>query len=233
MPNRVIKESLWTSPNLNKLSDLAERHFYRILCLPDDFGCCELTPLVVKGRCYPLKEKITTKQIEGWNRELEAEDILRIWNDNGRYYAYFPTFNIHQRVRSKHLRKTPEPPESVTCRQVSAGDGDCHPNHNPNHNHNHNHNPVSDDTEFVLPEWMPKETWDAYLEVRNKKRATKTVYALNLIIKELLKIKAEYNQNPLDVLNKSIKSGWIDVFPLKENQQLRPIKEKSVQELIS
>ena len=122
MPNRVIKESIWTSPNLNRLSDVAERHFFRILCLPDDFGCCELTPLVVKGKCYPLKENITIDMVKQWNTELEEEDIIRTWNLNGRIFAYFPTFGAHQRIRSLHLRKTPEPPESVTCRQVTSND---------------------------------------------------------------------------------------------------------------
>jgi len=69
---------------------------------------------------------------------------------------------------------------------------------------------------FVLPDWIPEETWKAYLEIRNKKKAAKTVYALNLVIKELQKIKKEHGHNPVDVLNKSIKSGWTDVYPLKD-----------------
>jgi len=71
---------------------------------------------------------------------------------------------------------------------------------------------------FVLPPWIPEETWKAYLEVRNKKKAAKTVYALNLVISELLKIQKQYGHNPVDVLNKSITSGWTDVYPLKENK---------------
>jgi hypothetical protein len=66
---------------------------------------------------------------------------------------------------------------------------------------------------FVLPDYIPEETWKAYLEVRNKKRAAKTDYALTLIIKELEK----YKPNQLAVLNQSIKNGWVDMYPLKEN----------------
>jgi hypothetical protein len=66
---------------------------------------------------------------------------------------------------------------------------------------------------FVIPEWIPEETWKAYLEVRNKKRAAKTDYSLNLIIKEL-----EKYPNKLEILNQSIKNGWIDMYPLKENK---------------
>jgi predicted phage replisome organizer len=70
---------------------------------------------------------------------------------------------------------------------------------------------------FVIPEWIPEETWKAYLEVRNKKRAAKTDYALNLIIKKLEKLKSEFN--PVDILNQSITGGWSDVYPLK-NQNI-------------
>jgi len=66
---------------------------------------------------------------------------------------------------------------------------------------------------FVLPSWIPEETWKAYLEVRNKKRAAKTNYALNLIIKKLEKFKP----HSIEVLNQSITNGWTDMYPLKEN----------------
>ncbi len=120
MATRFIKDTIWTSPNLNQLSDMAERHFYRLLPLPDDHGCCEVTPAVVKGRCYPLKGKVTVENIQKWTQELAEADIIRVWEDKGRLFAWFPTWAEHQRVRSLNKRKTPEPPTSVVnCRQVS------------------------------------------------------------------------------------------------------------------
>jgi phage replication O-like protein O len=70
--------------------------------------------------------------------------------------------------------------------------------------------------EFFLPDFIPQETWSAYLAVREKKRAAKTPYAFNLIIKELEKIKSLHGHDPVEVLNQSIKSGWTDVYPLKQ-----------------
>lgn len=69
--------------------------------------------------------------------------------------------------------------------------------------------------EFVLPEEIPTETWDAYMEVRKKKKAAQTPYALNLVIKKLVRIRDECGDDPVDVLDKSITSGWSDVYPLK------------------
>lgn len=76
-------------------------------------------------------------------------------------------------------------------------------------------NKIKDADAFVLPSWIPEETWKEYLKLRDKKKAAKTPYSLNLIISELLKIKKTHNHDPVEVLNKSIKSGWIDVYPLK------------------
>jgi len=164
MPNRIIKESIWTSPNLNRLSRLAERHFYRLIVLPDDFGCCELTPLVVRGRCYPLQPETTPEEIEIWQQELEDNGLVIRWVSEGRQYGIFPSFGKHQRIRSLHQRRTPVPPDDVlsrldvNCRQMSpsddkqphdADDTRCqlssndrlnpNPNQNPNPIPNHNH----------------------------------------------------------------------------------------------
>lgn len=124
MPNRIVKESIWTSPNLNKISMLAELHFYRLLPCPDDHGCCECTPEVVKGKCYPLRQDITPKQIDEWQKELESENLIIRWNNGHRQYAIFPTFAKHQRIRSLHDRKTPPPPPNIVdkCNQVIASE---------------------------------------------------------------------------------------------------------------
>lgn len=66
---------------------------------------------------------------------------------------------------------------------------------------------------FVLPEWIKKETWEAYREMRQRKRAPLTDRAAILIIKELEKLKLSGNQ-PEDVLNQSIMKSWTGVFPI-------------------
>jgi phage replication O-like protein O len=64
---------------------------------------------------------------------------------------------------------------------------------------------------FVLPSWIPEETWQAYIAVRNKKKAANTTYALNLIIKKLEKFKPKH----IEIINQSITGGWVDMYPLK------------------
>ena len=110
MPNRIIKESIWTSHNLNKLSPSAERHFYRILLACDDWGCVEITPPIIKGKCYPLAQSVDEKSIIVWNAELIDNQIIKIWEIESRVYGQFIKFEDHNELTEKHKPKTPPPP---------------------------------------------------------------------------------------------------------------------------
>ena len=67
---------------------------------------------------------------------------------------------------------------------------------------------------FVLPDWMPEDTWAAYCKVRTAKKAKNEPHALGLIVKDLESFKAA-GYNPVECLNNSIKSGWAGVFEPK------------------
>lgn len=67
---------------------------------------------------------------------------------------------------------------------------------------------------FVLPEWIPEDTWAAYCKVRTGKKAKNEPHALNLIVKDLEKFRRA-GHDPVDCLNNSIKSGWAGVFEPK------------------
>ena len=110
MPNRILKESIWTSPNLNGLHPLAERHFYRMLPCGDDFGCFEATPLVIRGKCYPLQPAIRPSDIEKWNKNLEDCSLLRFWEYGGRLFAQFTSWDQHNEILVRHNPTTPCPP---------------------------------------------------------------------------------------------------------------------------
>lgn len=70
---------------------------------------------------------------------------------------------------------------------------------------------------FSLPEWIPKEAWDGFVEFRKKGKAPFTNRARNLIIQELDNLRKSGN-DPALVLDQSVKKGWTDVWKLKTNQ---------------
>ena len=66
----------------------------------------------------------------------------------------------------------------------------------------------------ILPDFINKETWDAFLEMRKVKKAIPTAHAKALLIKELEKLKLA-GDDPDEVLNQSIMNSWKGVFSLK------------------
>lgn len=69
----------------------------------------------------------------------------------------------------------------------------------------------------LLPEWIPLETWNAFLEMRRKIKKPPTQHAINLLIAKLDAFRQK-GQDIQAILEKSITSGWQDVFELKENK---------------
>lgn len=63
----------------------------------------------------------------------------------------------------------------------------------------------------ALPEWMPVDAWDAYLEMRKKARKVPTAYALKLVIDALTMFREE-GHDVRAVLDASIRNGWTDVY---------------------
>lgn len=66
----------------------------------------------------------------------------------------------------------------------------------------------------VLPEWLPMDSWMAFMQTRKKKKAADTPYAVGLILKDLAKYQTA-GHDIADILNKSIKGGWSDVYEPK------------------
>ena len=74
---------------------------------------------------------------------------------------------------------------------------------------------------FVLPDWIPAETWKAYCKTRTGKKAKNDPHALGLIVADLEKFKA-LGHDPVEILNNSIKGGWAGVFEPKQNSRASP-----------
>jgi len=68
-----------------------------------------------------------------------------------------------------------------------------------------------------LPEYLDKEIWDAYLELRKQKRSIPTEHSKVLLLKKLDEFK-ESGDDPNEVLKRSIMNGWTGIFPLDKRQ---------------
>jgi hypothetical protein len=69
--------------------------------------------------------------------------------------------------------------------------------------------------EVILPDWLPKEQWKAWLDVRKKIKAPNTPRALKLALAELERLKSQ-GYAPAAVLDQATVKGWKFPYPLKE-----------------
>jgi len=75
---------------------------------------------------------------------------------------------------------------------------------------------------FALPDWVPAESWRAYLDMRHKSRKDPTERAKELVVQELGKLKAA-GESLEAVLDQSTMRGWTDVYPVKAKAAVTPM----------
>lgn len=66
----------------------------------------------------------------------------------------------------------------------------------------------------MIPDWMPKEAFDAYLAMRKTIKKPATEYAIKLVIGKLDGWRLE-GYDVEAILNQSIEMSWQGVFPVR------------------
>ena len=109
MPNRLIKETICTSQNLNELTPEEEIFFYRLIVNCDDYGRMDARLAILRARCFPLRtDNIKENQVLKWLQSLVTHNLIDIYEVNGGRYIQFRTWENHQQIRAKRS-KYPDP----------------------------------------------------------------------------------------------------------------------------
>ena len=107
MPNRIIKESAFTSEKIASLSDFEFRLWVGLITQADDAGRGDARPAIIKGRVFPLRERVATKDIDAALHALAAAGCVSLYTVGGKPYYEFQGWAKHQRVNvSYHRQKT-------------------------------------------------------------------------------------------------------------------------------
>lgn len=124
MPNRIIRESARTSPTLARLSDGAERLFWRLITVADDYGRFDANPRVLLGQCFPLVD-VKLPMLIGRLRELIDVEAISLYSVEDRQYGVFVAWEKSQRKRDSKP-KFPDPPQSaVSGGELPRAAADC------------------------------------------------------------------------------------------------------------
>lgn len=105
MPNRILKDSVCTSDNLDRLTAEQEVFWYRLLVQCDDYGRMDARPAILRARCYPLRlDSVSEQDVTDWLAALVASDLIRIYEVAGKPYLQVVTWDRHQQVRAKRSK---------------------------------------------------------------------------------------------------------------------------------
>lgn len=121
MPNRILKESITTSEDIDSLSPDAEILFYRLMVKADDFGIYYGNAKLIRSNCFPLRvDEIKTASVEKWLSELENAGLIQRYTaPDGRTYLRFIKWEKHQQIRAK---KSKFPQFTDECMQMKSDD---------------------------------------------------------------------------------------------------------------
>ena len=121
MPNRILKESVCSSENVDGLTWFQEVFFYRLIVNCDDFGRMDARPKILASKLFPLKD-IRMNQITEALRALTSAELVVIYEKDGHPFIQMKTWDRHQSIRAKRS-KFPSPDED--CNQLNADEINC------------------------------------------------------------------------------------------------------------
>ena len=123
MPNRIIKESIARSEKISGLTDFQFRLWIHLITYVDDYGRGDARPAIIRGACFPLRERVSNKDIEAGICGLADIGCVSLYTVDGRPYLCLPGWDEHQRVRQK-VSKYPSPEEADPVCQSAASGGE-------------------------------------------------------------------------------------------------------------
>jgi hypothetical protein len=120
VPNRILKETICTSCEIDDLSVYAERLFYRLVVQCDDFGRMDARLPILRAKCFPLKiDKVKEADIKKWLKELSDNGLIKIYFVDNKPYLYFVNWDKHQQKRANYS-KYPAPDDGVISDDINC-----------------------------------------------------------------------------------------------------------------
>ena len=219
MPNRILREGILTSPRMAKLGWPEEVFYRRLMSVVDDFGRYYADHGLLHAACYPRQlNKVSDADIGKFLRACVDSALVSVYPATDGE-SYLQLLDFGQQVRAKKS-KFPDPP-SVCAADAQQSQSNAHLDVSVSVD-----DKVGKPPAFVLPDWIPEDTWSAYCKVRVGKKAKNEPHALGLIVGDLEKFRA-MGHDPVQVLNNSIKSGWAGVFEPKGKPATTPQQSES------
>lgn len=245
MPNRILKESICRSEEIDSLTWFEEVLFYRLIVTCDDFGRFDGRLKIIKASCFPLKS-VTEKDIDKALNKLSAVGLVKLYQVEERPYLQLVTWSSHQTIRnqkskypeyssdlqskedSQQIEGDCEQLKSIenNCMQLKSNASNCSRNpiqseSNPNQNKNPN---ICSEQKYSEPSEPPVitlqlNTKEEYPIVQSNVKEWAELYPAVDIMQELRKIKGWLNSNPTKRKTKSGILRFVNSWLAKEQDR--------------
>lgn len=224
MPDRVIRDELLESERWLGLKDNADRLAYIALLLrADSLGNFNAEPfrLMRLWRDFGIN---TPALVAKTLAELSDHDLVRLYSSDTKPFLHVPRFNQRTRyikrvfppspwttIEQKQLiaDNSPDSSQAVTGRSQQKG------SEVKGSEEKRKRTKAVAQAPFVLPDWIPKDDWNAWVEARAKARKTPTRYAMELAVRKLDNYRQQ-GHPPEQVLMQAAFNGWVGLYPPKE-----------------
>ena len=190
MPNRIIKESICTSEEIDNLTPEQEVFFYRLMVNVDDYGLLDGRLKILASKCFPLKS-VDTKKIEAWLQALSDNSLIQRYEVDGLPYLAITKWSAHQQIRAKRPKYPfPESGSEIICNQVQANVPVIQSNPIQSESESESNTSARKrgrTSSSDKPVDVSEEVWQSFKLVRNKKKAAITDLAILGIRREAVK----------------------------------------------
>lgn len=125
MPNRIIKESICYSQDINDLKPEEEVFYYRLWVNCDDFGRFDARLPMLKSKLYPLRENMKSSDIKRYMNALIDKGMVEIYSVKGVLYGQVLAWEKHQQIRAKRSKYPPKSEADGVGNQMISDDSIC------------------------------------------------------------------------------------------------------------
>jgi DNA-binding MarR family transcriptional regulator len=158
-----------------------------------------------EGLCWPsiariaVKSSLKERAVQMAIRQLEDAGFIKreeLTGRGNRYWLSMPPHEMHPRMKC-----TPPPHEMHPTPALDA----------PNTSMTHQ---LTTNVISALPDWLPVDAWNGWLEMRVKRKKPLTERARTRALNKLEQM-AQQGQDVAEVLDRSTMNGWTDLYEIK------------------
>lgn len=219
--SRNIKPGFFTNEVLGEMSPLARILFAGMWCHADREGRLEDRLKRLKPQVLPYDEC----DIDALAQCLHDAKLVHRYIVDGKGYIQVLEFKKHQNPHVKEQASTiPAPCKHQTSTVVARlipdslnpiTDSGCPDSLVPSKTKAKPRKNGHDVEPLQLPEWIPLDQWQAWIEARTKKRNAPTQWAMKLAVIKLEHLRKD-GHSVARILADSAFNGWAGLFPPKD-----------------